>query len=335
MGSTARALLLAGLYARLSTLEDALEKRGWLVDACQEPREAIELLSQRDYWSIFCDEHLKGASPGGFLAYADRLAPRVPFYLFSADPEKVRFVGDHRPYGYLTYPPNIPTLPGPVGATEYDRGDPELPLEGSTDQLALPDLLEMFGLTQRDAVVALQGEVRGSLHIENGILTHAVSRDRDTQVGIRALADLLRAEPLDYKVLTYQKPERSTVRMRVASALAEAAKLVDELRRGSELLTAAQEKMPFLIDAATGYPLAQEPTGIVGDDARKLFDTVKRLLEEQREPLGNVTHQAIESDRGAIALARFGDGNVVAVRVPRGKSLVALSTLIKLVRALD
>ena len=59
------------------------------------------------------------------------------------------------------------------------------------------------------------------------------------------------------------------------------------------------------------------------------------MLEEQREPLGTVTHQAIESDQGAIALARFGDGNVVAVRVPRGKSLVALSTLIKLVRALD
>ena len=74
-----KALVIATIYNRLKTLEKSLAEVGWQVNSFQNPREALESLREVHYSAVFCDELVRGASVGGFLAWTRRLSPDLPF----------------------------------------------------------------------------------------------------------------------------------------------------------------------------------------------------------------------------------------------------------------
>lgn len=358
----ARALILASLYNRLGSIEAALQRRGWDTDACQEPRSALEKLRSGGYAAVFCDEFLKGASPSGFLAWSRRLAPRRPFYLFCMDAAKVTFAGRYRPDRLLAFPPDPASLPAPSHLSDpgIDSHGGQVPLEGNTALVPLTDLIEMLGLAGQSAVIALDGGQRGTLHLQRGALVSAVSHPvpaapallwqdaaadgsapppdpapasgSGSTVGVRALAELVTDEGVDYQVLPFEPPPRKTIHLPTATAVTEAMRLVDEQARDRDLLDRVRRAFPAVEAAAVGYVLAQAPNLAFGPGSDELFALATGLLERNRDALGKLTHLSLEADLGAVALLRYGESNLLIARAPRGKSMVLLGTLVKLMR---
>jgi hypothetical protein len=75
------AVLIATMQHRRSALEQALTRVGWQLAVHHDVAAALAHLRTKPYAAVFCDEHLRGASANGFLAWSRRLAPEVPFYV--------------------------------------------------------------------------------------------------------------------------------------------------------------------------------------------------------------------------------------------------------------
>lgn len=331
--SPATALVVASLYNRMQTITAALEDVGWTIKAYQQVGEALEALRSESFEAVFCDEYLRGASPTGFLAWSRRLVPDTPFHLFCVDEKPKNFGGRNRPDSLLAFPPVAATVPlperkhDPKPVRESAR---DLPLQGNTSITPLGDLLEMMGVASQSATITLEGGRSGSIHIEQGTLMHAVHHHSGNQ-GIRALSELLELSSVDFEVRPFSPPRRKTIHLPTTSAITEAARLHDERRRDQTLVQSVQQGCPSCDSVAIGYPLAQTPSFAVGD-GDEVFAVAKGLLEQNRELLGRITHLSLENDRHGYALLVFGEGNLLAGRVPPGKSLVLLAAMAKAVR---
>lgn len=332
---TPNALLIATLFNRLTVLKEAIESVGWHVVACQNPTDALHRLRTEAISAVFCDEYLRGSSPGGFLAWSRRVDPERPFYLFSVQPDGGAFnaAGNAFPDEILPFPPQPASLPRPPTTAEQ-RPAPathtSMPLQGDVALLPLASLLDMMGIAQQSGLVVLEGSANGQVVIEKGILQHI---ETDTgQQGVRALAELIHAESGSFRVEPYQAPKRRTLMLPAATALTEAAKLIDELERDRKLVALVRRAAPGAHSVVTGYPLSQSPS--FGDgDATKAFGLACRLFEANRAVLSQVSHLCVEGDRSAVALVIYGEGNLLAATGGAGQSLKLLAALAQAVRA--
>lgn len=331
--SEASALVVASLYNRLQTITEALEQAGWTISAFQQPQEALEALRTEPFSAVFCDEYLRGASPAGFLAWSRRLVPDVPFHLFCVDENPKGFSGGTRPDSLLLFPPVVGAVPRPISdrtPKPVRESARDLPLEGNTSLTPLSDLIEMMGVAAQSATITLEGGQSGSLYIADGTLVHVVG-DRGRSQGIRALAELLELPSVDFEVGPYSAPNRKTIHLPTTSAVTEAARLNDERARDARLVSAVREACPLCDSVAIGYTLSQAPHYQVGDGG-EVFAVAKGIIEQNRDLLGRISHLSVENDRCGYALVIFGEGNLLAGRVPKGKSLVLLAALARAVR---
>ncbi len=321
----ALALLIATQPDRSTTLQQALSSAGWQVVAATEPQEALRRLRSGGLAAVFCDHYLRGASPGGFLAWCRRIAPGLPFYQFATDPNTFRKTF-YTPDAVLAFPPETGRIPHPPrgGAASHPAEESGVPLMGDTATMPLGGLLDMMAVVGQSAVIRVTGDVEGVLVMDRGVLQHAEAGAG--VLGVRAVAELIAARDASFRVEDYAPPPRRTLSLPTGTALTEAAKLADELARDRSLVERARRHLPDAHAVVAGYPLT--PAGIVGEgDMRAAFDRAARLLEVNRTGVGRFTHLCLETDEGAIAMVVYGDGRILAATGPRGKSLRLMTAL--------
>ncbi len=330
---TPTALLIATLYNRMTVLQEALEGAGWHVIACQNPSDALQRLRHDPITAVFCDEYLRGSSPGGFLAWCRRVDPDRPFYLFSMHPDGGLSPSSTAPDEILPFPPQPATLPRPP-STEVRKTPAthaSMPLQGDVSLLPLASLLDMMGIAHQSGLLYLEGAASGVVVIDKGILQH-IETDEGQQ-GVRALAELMSAESGSFRVEPYQAPKRKTLMLPAATALTEAAKLLDELGRDRKLVASARKLVPAARAVVAGYPLSRAPN--CGDgDSGNAFGVACRLFEANRTVLGKVTHLCAEGESEAVALVTYGEGNLLAATGNTGQSLKLLAALAQALRAI-
>jgi hypothetical protein len=339
--NAARALVVATLKPRLTAIVAAVEGAGWACDAHADPGAALEALRGGDHGLLVVDAYLRGASPAGFAAWSRRLDPARPVVVVRAGDTGHPVAGARSTAAaadvVLDFPPAPAQFPTPAGSgtpsPTPSAAAKALPLEGSTAVVPLPDLIEMLALGGEGSLIELHGGVRGRVWIAGGALVHAEATVEDApHTGVRALATLLAAPSADFEVRTPAVAPRRTVHVSTPAALTEAARLVDEGRRAAEVLRRIVADVPDVLGVAIGYPLNEAPATTHGDGAHA-FGVAKQLLELARGQVGTASHLAVEGERHAFAILRFGEGNVVAAHAPRGRSLVLLAALTKAVRS--
>jgi hypothetical protein len=330
------AVLVATMHHRRTAMQQALRRVGWVVEAYGDVTSALAHLRERPFSAVFCDSYLRGASAGGFLAWSRRIAPAVPFYVIALNDASGIGASGQRPDAILAFPPVDADLPRPTTRSLWDAPAPavrDLPLEGSTDLVSLADLIEMLAVTDASAVIALGGGMVGRVYLTGGQLEHAVhvgASDVET-IGVRGLGRLLDLAAVDFQVLPYRTPSRRTVHVATATALTEASRLIDEQRRDQGLLESVAAACPDATGIAVGYALTEQPADVHGDGLAA-FTAAVALLEAVRPSAGTVSHLAVEGERAALAVVRFGQERVLAAQAPRGRSVVLLSALAKAVK---
>jgi hypothetical protein len=329
------AVLIATMQHRRSALEQALTRVGWQLAVHHDVAAALAHLRTKPYAAVFCDEHLRGASANGFLAWSRRLAPEVPFYVVATTGDAAGLGAQHRPDGVVAFPPVDADLPRPVHASMWDvpaAAARDLPLAGRTGLVRLADLIEMLALAATSSVIALGGGRVGRVYLDGGHVEHVVSvREGQETTGVRGLGRLLELEDVDFQVLPYRPPSRRTVHVPTAAALTEAARLIDEQRRDGALLDAVQAQCPEASGVAVGYAPSERPAETRGDGT-VAFGLALRALDALRPLAGRVSHLAVEGEGRAIAALRFGDGHVLCAAGPRGRSVALLSALAAAIR---
>jgi hypothetical protein len=336
-----RALVVATLKPRLTAISAAVERAGWVCDAHADPRTALARLRAGGHGLLVVDAYLRGASPAGFTAWSRRLDPARPVVVVRAGDTGHPVDGARSAGGaadaVLDFPPPTAGIPRPPGTAELPAAPnpaaQALPLEGTTEVVPLPDLIEMLALGGEGSLVELHGGVRGRVWIDGGALVHAEATVDDApHTGVRALATLLAAPTASFEVRTPAVAPRRTIHVSTPAALTEAARLVDEGHRATEVLRRIAADVPDVLGAAIGYPLNEAPSTVHRDGAYA-FGVAKELLELARPQVGAASHLAVEGERHAFAVLRYGEGNVVAAHAPRGRSLVLLAALTKAVRS--
>jgi hypothetical protein len=328
------AVLIATMHHRRAALAETLTRAGWQLTVYEDVTLALEHVRGRHYAALFCDEYLRGASAGGFLAWSRRLNPDVPFYVIAMRGNDAALgVGQH-PDRVLAFPLVDADAPRPAQASMWD-GPPaslrDLPLEGTTALVPLSDLIEMLALTDASAVITLAEGRVGRVYLHNGRLEHAVFAGEPDTLGVRGLGRLLDLPDTPFQVLPYRNPSRRTVHVSTVAALTEAARLIDEQRRDRLLLEAVRTACPDALGVATGYLLNEAPAEVSGDGVTSFAQGVT-LIEAVKGAVTGISHLSVESEAHAHAIVVYGDGHVLAAHAARGRSLVLLSALAKAVK---
>jgi CheY-like chemotaxis protein len=329
------ALLIATMHHRRTVLAQALERAGWSLTVYEDVAQALDHIRHHPYAAVFCDEYLRGASAGGFLAWSRRTNPKAPFYVIAMRGEKAALAAGHRPSGVIAFPPDDEGIPRPPTHSLPNlppTARRDLPLEGTTGLVQLADLVEMLALGGSSAVVSLADGDAGRIYLANGQLEHAIAVEGDLQtVGIRGLARLLDLPATPFGVLPYRSPSRRTIHVSTTAALAEAMQLIDEGRRDRSVVAAVASAVETL-GIAAGYLLNDAPTEAQGDGV-KAFAKGVALIEALQRSSAGVTHLAVETEEGAYAAVVYGDGHVVTAYAKRGRSMLLLTALAKAVKA--
>jgi CheY-like chemotaxis protein len=313
-------LLVGGNPNRLETLKATLKEVGWTVHALQNPKEALEALKANTYAAIFCDEEIKGASVPGLLSFARRLNADLPFYVFGAVSDKVRlsYKMSGEPTAFLPYPPLPIHLPAPKGtpSIEEKTAGAKTPLSGNTSLVALSTVLEMMGMAGQTGTVELDFGKRGLIYVDKGMIQHAVVfKEGQTQQGLPALSQLLVLENTEFRLATHEAPKRPSINLPASSALTEAARMADELKRFQTFIDKVRKACPSVTAVAIGYPLNATPLQGFAD-ATVLFQKAKTVLEKNRDTLGKLNQFFGLSEQGAFAFATFGEGHMLVASAP-------------------
>ncbi|MGL4610477.1 MAG: DUF4388 domain-containing protein [Trueperaceae bacterium] len=313
-------LLVGGTPSRLETLKTSLKEVGWKVHALQNPKEALEALKTKEYEAVFCDEDMKGGSVPGFLSFTRRLKPDLAFYVFGEVSDKVRlsYKMSGEPTAFLPYPPLPIHLPTPKGTPSIEEkvAATKTPLSGNTSLVALSTVLEMMGMAGQTGTVELEFGKRGLIFVDKGLIQHAMLfNEGQTQQGLPALNQLLSLENTEFRLAPYEAPKRPSINLPTSSALTEAARIADELKRFQTFIDKVRKACPSTTAVTIGYPL--NATHLQGyGDAAALFQKTKTLLEKNRDTLGKLSQFFSVSEQGSFAFVTFGEGHILAATAP-------------------
>jgi hypothetical protein len=332
----AEAVLVCSSHHRAQALKRAIEDAGWQLRVHLDPQRALRDLREQPYSALFCDEPLRGATLGGFLTWHARLNPGAPFYAIASLGEDLATPPRGQPTQVLRYPLASDGVPPPPGeAVQQAVAErASAPLEGRTSTIALADVIGLLCLNAGSSVVRTP---LGSIHLADGRIEHAslaASEHRASLVGLKALAELLAAEDLEFVVVAHRPPPQRSVNLPAMTALTEAARHRDESARNRRLLAALSEAHPQTTGVAVGYHVNDAPHEAVGDGAaahrlaRSLFDATSGA-----NALGKPTRLALEGEDGALALVVLRNGLFLSGITARGKSTSLLAAMLTSVRA--
>ena len=328
------ALLIATMHHRRAALAESLTRAGWQLTVYEDVNQALTHVRERPYAAVFCDEYLRGASAGGFLAWSRRVNPDIPFFVIAMRGDQAALGANQHPDRVLPFPLGDADVPRPEAASLWDGPLPalrDLPLEGTTALVPLSDLIEMLALTAASAVITLGEGHIGRVYLQNGQLEHAVFAGEPETLGVRGLGRLLDLGDTAFQVLPYRQPSRRTVHLSTVAALTEASRLIDEQRRDRQLLEAVVTACPDALGVATGYLLNEAPAEVSGDGVVSFAQGVA-LVEAVKGTVPGVSHLSIEAEGHALAIVVYGEGHVLTAHAARGRSLVLLSALAKAVK---
>lgn len=330
----ADAVLISGSHHRSTVLADVLQDVGWLLRVHLDPSAALRDIRANPYDALFCDERLRGATASGFLSWHTRLAPQVPFYLIAEAGDELSSPVRGAVTQVLPYPLPRKVVPPPPDTTQWERlANPIVPLEGDTETVALTHLIETLGANDGSAVIETAA---GSVHLARGRIEHAtyVTRpDAPPLLGLRALAELIGARSLRFRVLPHTLPPQRSLNQPIMTALAEASRRRDESLRNGRILAAVHDAHPHARGLAIGYPLNATPddTWGEGDAAHGLLHDYARATTALPS-LAKPSHLALESaGLGWALLALRNDAVLSGVTAP-GKSMSLLTAMIRSVR---
>ena len=331
---TTHALVISGMQSRQKVLVDALTVAGWQTSSFLSPQEALEALKTENFGAIFCDEQLRGGSSAGLLVWVRRLSPDISFYVFTHhyDPNRYRLSGE--PTGVLHFPPILGQLPKSsdidVKATLTTS---DTPMSGNTADISLADLIEILSLSKQKVVIELGA--KGLVTVNKDKLEHAICfSNTPPTTGLQALAQLIALEDCDFRVAEYRSPKRPTINLYTVTAMTEAARLADEGARFRTMITGIKNACPTLEEITIGYRTSASPSEGWGAEPDNLFGTAQRLLELNRESLGDkVVDMFMETSGNAYVIITFGEKTVIAASGPahiKGKLYRAIHEAIKL-----
>jgi hypothetical protein len=332
----AEAILVSGSHHRAQALKRAIEDAGWQLRVHLDPQRALRDLREQPYSALFCDEPLRGATLGGFLTWHTRLNPGAPFYAIASLGDALATPPRGQPTLVLRYPLDADDVPPPPGhaAQQAVAERASVPLEGRTSTIALADVIEFLCLNAGSSVVRTP---LGSIHLADGRIEHAsvvASEDRESLVGLKALAELLVAEDLEFAVVAHRPPPQRSVNLPAMLALTEAARQRDESVRNRRLLAALGEAHPQATGVAVGYHVNASPHEAVGDGAaahrlaRHVFDATSGA-----NALGKPIRLALEGEEGALALVVLRNGLFLSGITARDKSSSLLAAMLASLRA--
>ena len=328
------ALVISGMQSRQTVLVDALKIAGWQTKSYLSPQDALEALKTDTFGAVFCDEQLRGASSAGLLVWMRRIAPDIPFYVFTHnyDPNRYRLSGE--PTGVLHFPPILGQLPSCDGVdVKATLTTNDTPMAGNTTDIALADLIEILSLSKQKVVIELGA--KGMVTINGDKLEHAIAfGSTPPTTGLQALAQLISLEDCDFRVTDYRSPDRPTINLYTVTAMTEAARLADEGIRFRAMIAGIKRVCPDVEDVAVGYRMSALPAEGWGAEPDNLFGVAQSLLELNRESLDSkVVDMFLETQSNAYVITTFGEKSIIAAAGPasvKGKLYRAIHDAIKL-----
>lgn len=328
------ALVVSGMQSRQTVLVDALTIAGWQVKSFLSPQEALEAFKTDTFGAVFCDEQLRGASSAGLLVYVRRLAPDIPFYVFTHHYDSSRYRLSGEPTGVLHFPPILGQLPSAAGVdVKATLTTNDTPMVGNTSDISLADLIEILSLSKQKVVIELGS--KGLVTVNKDRLEHAISfASTPPATGLQALAQLITLESCDFRVTDYRSPERPTINLYTVTAMTEAGRLADEQTRFRGMVARIRRACPQVEDIAVGYKTSASPSEAWGAEPDNLFGKAQSLLEFNRDTLDSrVIDMFLETKSSAYVISTFGEKSVIAAAGPaprKGKLYRAVQEAIKL-----
>lgn len=335
-----QALVISGMQSRQAVIVDALTIAGWQTASFLNPQEALEALKTDVFAAVFCDEQLRGASPAGLLVWTRRIAPDIPFYIFTHDYDPSRYRLSGEPTGVLHFPPILGQLPScdDIDVKATLTINESTPMAGNTSDIALADLIEILSLSKQKVVIELGA--KGLVTVNGDRLEHAIYfSSTPPTTGLQALAQLISLEKCDFRVTEYRSPERPTINLYTVTAMTEAARLADEGARFRTMIEGIKKACPRVEDVAIGYMMGAFPSEGWGAEPDNLFAIAQTLLELNRESLNSkVVDMFLETKGNAYVIATFGEKSVIAASGPapiKGRLYRATHDAIKLISKKD
>lgn len=174
-------ILIAGTGPHLLALEQLLAQNSYQVVVCADGSNALQQVLERQPDLLVVDTALR-TIPVARLTQILRANPKsseLPMIFIGDEGEAIEGFQRHRDH-FLTRPPNNSQLLSMINnhfsRIEHARqiGRQQQEVEGSLDQMALVDLLQVFGLNHKSGALHLKrGAERGTVYLENGCIINA------------------------------------------------------------------------------------------------------------------------------------------------------------------
>ncbi len=133
---------------------------------------------------------------------------------------------------------------------------------------------------------------------------------------MEALVELLMLEKSQFRVLPYEPVKRHTINQPAATAILDATRLADEERHNRQLVSTVRRDCPSVTAAAIGYPLADHPRLMLGED-ETLYARAKKLLEGNRKILdATPTIVVVTTEQWSYGLTMLPSGNLLTASAP-------------------
>jgi CheY-like chemotaxis protein len=262
--STTRLLVVDDDAFVRGALTRALDRTGaFSVLPAENGQHALDLLEREPVNAILTDLQMPVMDGLTMIGHLFERGIRVPLAVMTGQaiaPDLARRLHDYGVAASFTKPVDI----GPL-ADELQRAlDPEA--VGRIRGITLFGFLQLLGVEGKTAVVVVRGNgLEGRCYFDDGRLVHAHTRRLE---GVEAVYEILAWGDPTVEIFYKRRPHGQTVREPLQQVLMEAARLLDEGRRGGKATVAAEP--------VTGPPRAGGDGGVeaVLEDALEIAGVV-------------------------------------------------------------
>lgn len=220
----------------LSMLRDRFHEEGFGVFMARNGVEGLKIALRENPDVIISDVEMPEMDGWEFCEHVRALPEitNIPFIFltqFKDVPLKVRGLrlgADD----YITKPFSKDELVARVWAIVKKKKEMEskILMTGSLKAMGLPELLQVYEMNKKTAVMKFKGEKRGEIYFLNGKIVHALT---PTKKGREAIFEMLKYEDADFVIAPYPIDEEvpQTIKESVQDLILEGARLMDEENR--------------------------------------------------------------------------------------------------------
>jgi len=252
MNEIHHSILLAGVDPSFAGIARSLTENGYMVSLCADGGKALQISLERHPQLMIVDCALT-TIPVTRLTQILRANPQsgeMPIIFIGDEGTEVDGFQRHRDH-LLVRPLQFEQLLAVINAhfsrIEQARriGRQQQEVEGSLDQMALVDLLQVFGLNRKSGTLNLRrGVERGSVYLDNGAVINASAGRVD---GEKALYRLLKWEGGIFRFSPGQPQVEAKISAPIDHLLMEGLRILDEMNAQAATLPALNARLVLRI----------------------------------------------------------------------------------------